>query len=94
MRKPDHDHPPAPKPAAEPGLAAAADAEALSRARARSIRERSIDEQLAQSFPASDPPGWTMGATPAASAEPPADDRGEDVAAADVPGGRAPRRTR
>jgi hypothetical protein len=92
MRKPDHDHPPAPKPAAEPGLAAAADADALSRA--RSIRERSIDEQLAQSFPASDPPGWTMGATPAASAVPPADDRGEDVAAADVPGGRAPRRTR
>ncbi|KZC17343.1 hypothetical protein RHOFW510R12_36475 [Rhodanobacter sp. FW510-R12] len=27
-------------------------------------RERRIDDELAQSFPASDPPSWVMGAVP------------------------------
>jgi len=57
-----------------------ADAETL-----RRERERTIDEELAQSFPASDPPSWTMGVAPAAI-------RSDDDSAGAVPAVKRDRR--
>ena len=53
----------------------------------RRRRERQVDDELAQSFPASDPPSWTMGVTP------PADSDTRDDPAPGVPAGGAPHRT-
>jgi hypothetical protein len=52
----------------------------------RRRRERQVDDELAQSFPASDPPSWTMGVTPADG------DAGDDPAPV-APASGAPRRT-
>lgn len=53
---------------AAPAHAAATDAKALrriaiERRKVRRTREERIDEELAQSFPASDPPSWVSGTT-------------------------------
>jgi hypothetical protein len=53
----------------------------------RRKRERTIDEELAQSFPASDPPSWTMGVAPTATKSD--DDPGDDFPAATSRGSRA-----
>jgi hypothetical protein len=72
---------PTPTPPARDGRLASAEAERL-----RRERERDIDEELEQSFPASDPPSWTMGVTPADESTP----SKNDVNADNVPTPRAP----
>jgi hypothetical protein len=75
---------PGPSGKAPPEGAGAVSAEAD---RLRRERERDIDEELAQSFPASDPPSWTMGVTP--TDEPPPSKR-DDASAGDTPAPRDP----
>jgi hypothetical protein len=53
----------------------------------RRRRERQVDDELAQSYPASDPPSWTMGVTPDADSDT------RDDPAPGVPAGGAPHRT-
>jgi hypothetical protein len=77
---------PEPRPVArvppKPDRAASVDADTL-----RRKRERTIDEELAQSFPASDPPSWTMGVASTATRSD--DDPDDDIPAAVGRGSRA-----
>jgi len=52
----------------------------LSQAGAGEMTEAEIDANLADSFPASDPPAWTLGSdhSPAADHEPANDDEGDE----------------
>jgi DNA-directed RNA polymerase subunit H (RpoH/RPB5) len=54
----------APDPARKPGPTVPGDVEKLLRESRRRRREQRVDDELAQSFPASDPPSWVLGTTP------------------------------
>ena len=72
----------------QPGLSKirSEDMEVASAEAERRRREREVDDELAQSFPASDPPSWTMGVAPA-------DSDTRDGPESGVAAGAAPRRT-
>jgi len=63
VRHPSHHHAVVPERGgvSGPGLSAASALEL------KQQRERRIDEELAQSFPASDPPSWVQGVSPRTS---------------------------